>query len=99
MPGRVGNPWTSLHERVPAVDLGKHELEASVLALVPAAFCREHCVIPLSRRGDTLVLAMLEPTDGGVLAKLKSVTDLAVAPVIAPEDAILQAIDKYYSRS
>ena len=42
---------------------------------------------------------MLEPTDASVLARLKRVTDLTIATALAPEDAILQAIDKYYTRS
>ena len=97
MSGRTGNPWNSANERIPAVDLAEHELEAPVLALVPADLCREHCVIPFSRRGDSPVMAMLEPTDSGVLARLKRVTALTIVPVIALEGAILRAIDKYYA--
>jgi hypothetical protein len=72
------------------------ELDPSVLVLVPGACCREQVVIALARQGgDTLVVAMFDPSDSTVISSLTIMTRLTIAPVIAHRESILDAIDKY----
>lgn len=87
----------SMQYRVPTINLAAYEIERAVLDLVPEALCRAHTVIPVSRAGASLIVAMVDPTDAASLAALKAQTGLTIEPVIAIEVAILVAIAKYYA--
>jgi type IV pilus assembly protein PilB len=82
--------------RVPAVDLSEVEVDAKILQLVPADFSTKHLVLPLRRVGRTLTVAMVNPTDLGVVDDLKFITRFDVDAVVAGEYSLRMAIDKYY---
>jgi len=82
--------------RVPAVDLSDVEVDAKILQLVPADFAAKHLVLPLRRVGRTLTVAMVNPTDLGVVDDLKFITRFDVDAVVAGEYSLRMAIDKYY---
>jgi type IV pilus assembly protein PilB len=82
--------------RVPAVDLSEVEVDAKILQLVPADFASKHLVLPLRRVGRTLTVAMVNPTDLGVVDDLKFITRFDVDAVVAGEYSLRMAIDKYY---
>jgi len=82
--------------RVPAVDLSEVEVDAKILKLVPADFASKHLVLPLRRVGRTLTVAMVNPSDLGVIDDLKFITRFDVDAVLAGEYSLRMAIDKYY---
>ncbi len=82
--------------RVPAVDLSEVEVDSKILQLVPADFASKHLVLPLRRVGRTLTVAMVNPTDLGVVDDLKFITRFDVDAVVAGEYSLRMAIDKYY---
>jgi type IV pilus assembly protein PilB len=85
------------HYGLPVVnDLHSVQVPRDVLALVPAEHCRSHCVVPLSRRGSRLHLAMADPTDAFAVDPIQFKTGLGVRPVVAAEGAILRAVARLY---
>lgn len=82
--------------RVPKVDLASYEIRAEVIALVPEDLCARHRVIPVSRAGSSLVVAMVDPVDEAALDALREATTMPIEPVIATEQAIVAAIARYY---
>ena len=82
--------------RVPAVDLSEVEVDAKILKLVPADFASKHLILPLRRVGRTLTVAMVNPSDLGVIDDLKFITRFDVDAVVAGEYSLRMAIDKYY---
>src|ERR1043165_81081 len=56
-------------------------------------------VLPLSRVGATLTLAMVDPTNVFAMDDIKFMTGLNVEPVVVAEASVQQAIAKYYSTS
>jgi hypothetical protein len=60
-------------------------LDQSALRLVPHAVRARHRVLPVSRAGDTLVVAMADPRDAEALHDLILVTGLDIEPVYAGE--------------
>src|SRR5213079_530923 len=60
-------------------------MDPDAIALVPRALCEKHRMIPLSRRGDWLVIGMVDPTDVDALLDLVLFTGLNVEPVVAGE--------------
>jgi type IV pilus assembly protein PilB len=82
---------------LPAVnDLDTLEVRREVLALVPREHCRSHCVVPLSRQGAHLQMAMADPTNVFAVDPIQFKTGLRVRPVVGAESAILRAITRLY---
>ena len=82
-----------------AVALSQLDLEPDVLALVPVAVAIRHEVLPLTRDGTALTLAMADPTNVAAIDDVAFITNLHVTPVVASRTAIRQAIDRNYRRN
>ena len=77
------------------VDLGALTLDPQIVAVVPPALCRRRRVMALSRTGDRLTLAMVDPGDILAIDDVASVTGLIVRPAVVTETAMTQAINRY----
>jgi type IV pilus assembly protein PilB len=84
---------------IPSVNLDLFHIDESVLRLIPQEVAQKHCVLPLSRVGATLTLAMVDPTNVFALDDVKFMTGLNVEPVVVAEASIQHSIAKYYGTS
>jgi type IV pilus assembly protein PilB len=84
---------------VPSIDLEEFEIDAAVIRLVPEDVAAKHTVIPVNRAGSTLILATSDPSNIFALDDIKFLTGYNIQAVVAAEDAIRRAIDKYYDQS
>jgi type IV pilus assembly protein PilB len=89
--------FLSQQYRVPTIDLDEYEIEADILKLVSKEQCEKHRVIPVSRTGNALIVAMADPTNLHAIDDLKFLTSYNIEPVIASETAINSAVEKYYN--
>ena len=55
--------FLSQQYRVPTINLEEYEVDADVLKLVPKEPCERHKVLPVSRTGNSLIVAMADPTN------------------------------------
>jgi type IV pilus assembly protein PilB len=81
---------------IPSVNLELFDIDDSVLRLIPQEVAQKYSVLPLSRVGATLTLAMVDPTNVFAMDDIKFMTGYTVEPVVASEVAITDAIEKYY---
>ena len=81
---------------VPSIALHQFEIDPAVIKLVPAETARKYQILPLSRAGATLTIAMTDPTNVFAMDDVKFMTGYNVEPVVASEIALLDSIDKYY---
>ena len=84
---------------IPSVNLDLFHIDESVLRLIPQEVAQKHSVLPLSRVGATLTLAMVDPTNVFALDDVKFMTGLNVEPVVVAEASIQHSIAKYYGTS
>jgi type IV pilus assembly protein PilB len=84
---------------IPSVNLDLFSIDPSVLSLIPQEVAQKHSVLPLSRVGATLTLAMVDPTNVFAMDDVKFMTGLNVEPVVVAEGSVQQAIAKYYGTS
>jgi len=84
---------------VPSVNLDLFEVDPAAVALVPQETGERYSVLPLSRVGATLTLAMVDPTNVFAIDDIKFMTGLSVEPVVVSETAFQFAIKKYYGTS
>ncbi|HZE71303.1 MAG TPA: type IV-A pilus assembly ATPase PilB [Pyrinomonadaceae bacterium] len=84
---------------IPSVNLDLFQVDESVLRLIPQEVAQKYSVLPLSRVGATLTLAMVDPTNVFAMDDIKFMTGLNVEPVVVAEASVAQAIAKYYGTS
>src|SRR5688500_9305655 len=82
---------------IPSVNLELFDIDDSVLRLIPQEVAQKYSVLPLSRVGATLTLAMVDPTNVFAMDDIKFMTGLNVEPVVVAEASVQHAISKYYS--
>ncbi len=84
---------------VPLVTIdGPPAVSTETEALSPR-FLRQFRCLPVGRDDHTVVLAMADPLDVETVAAVRGCTGLKVNTVLAAEQEILDAIDKYYGDS
>ena len=81
---------------IPSVNLELFQIDESVLRLIPQEVAQKYSVLPLSRVGATLTLAMVDPTNVFAMDDIKFMTGLNVEPVVVAEASIQHAISRYY---
>ncbi|MDC0676608.1 type IV-A pilus assembly ATPase PilB [Sorangium sp. So ce448] len=89
--------FLSTQYRVPAVALDEYEIDAEVSRLVSRDVCEKHKIIPISRSGTALVVAMADPTNLHAIDDIKFLTGFNVEPVVASETGITEAIERAYN--
>src|SRR2546421_12959793 len=69
------------------------------ICLIPREVAEKYSVLPLSRVGATLTLAMVDPTNVFAMDDIKFMTGLNIEPVVVSEAGVQEAIDRYYGGS
>jgi type IV pilus assembly protein PilB len=81
---------------VPSINLSQFSIDAAVIKLIPSETVQKYQIIPLSRSGATLTIAITDPTNVFAMDDIKFMTGYNVEPVVASETAVLEAIQRYY---
>ena len=79
---------TSLLSRqygVPSINLDHFEVDPAIIKIIPAETSRKYQILPLSRSGATLTIAMADPTNVFAMDDIKFMTGYNVEPVVASE--------------
>src|SRR4051795_10904549 len=82
---------------VPAINLSYFEIDPQVTKLIPYETARRYQILPLSRAGASLTIAMVDPTNVFAVDDIKFMTGLNIEPVVASENAINEGIEKAYN--
>ncbi len=90
--------FLSQQYRVQSIDLAEFEIDAEVLKLVTQEVCDRHRIIPVSRAGSSLIVAMADPSNLHAIDDIKFLTGYNVEPVVASEAAIRHAIETSYGQ-
>jgi type IV pilus assembly protein PilB len=81
---------------VPSINLKYYEIDPNVIRLIPQDTALRYQVVPLSRVGSVLTIAMTDPTNVFAMDDVKFMTGFNVEPVVASESAIADAISRFY---
>jgi general secretion pathway protein E len=84
---------------VPLVSIDSPPLVSSETEALSPRFLRQFRCLPMSRDDHTITLAMADPLDVETIAAVRRCTGLKISTVLAPEQEIVDAIDKYYGES
>jgi len=78
------------------VDLSSYHVDMTAISLLDEKIASRHLAIPLAFDGETLIVAMADPTNIFALDDVKMYTGHPVRPVVATKTDIEDAIRTYY---
>ncbi|HEV8374845.1 MAG TPA: type II secretion system protein GspE, partial [Candidatus Polarisedimenticolia bacterium] len=81
---------------VPSVNLRTMDLDEGVVKLIPSEVAQKYLILPISRTGATLTVAMVDPTNVFAMDDIKFMTGFNIEPVVASESSIQEGIEKAY---
>jgi type IV pilus assembly protein PilB len=84
---------------MPFIELREVEIPTSVIELVPETLARENIVMPLGQGNGTIKVIMHDPMGFETIEKLRFVLNREIEVALAPREAIVEAINKYYGSS
>jgi type IV pilus assembly protein PilB len=82
---------------VPFITLSHYDIDKLVLESIPVNLVKKYKIVPVDKTGDTLTIALADPSNIYLLDELKLLTKSQIIPVISFESDILEAISRYYS--
>ena len=80
---------------LPFVELTDYPVDRTAVALVPAALCKRHEILPISVTGDALVVAMADPGDVFALDDIRAATRMRVNAVVVEKQDLESAMDRF----
>ena len=81
------------------VKLEELTLNADVLAQITEPMAQLYRIIPLSLKDNVLTIAMCDPQKLSILDELRTFLGYEVRPVVATEQSVSAALDRYYASS
>lgn len=81
---------------LPIVQLDEGTVDSQAVGLVPQDLATKHSLLPLNVNGNTLTIAMVDPSNILALNDIKFITGLDIQVVLASETQIKQSIEKTY---
>ena len=82
---------------VPKVDIANIEIDQELLKLIPEDASRKYQLLPISRSGSTLRVAMADPANIFAIDDIQFLTSYNIEPAVASESALKDAIDAAYA--
>ncbi|MCK4261569.1 type II secretion system ATPase GspE [bacterium] len=81
---------------IPPINLNKYQIDEEIVNLIPEHVARHYQLLPLSKIGKTLTVAMADPLNVFAMDDIKILTGYRIEPIICTEKDIKEAIDRYY---
>jgi type IV pilus assembly protein PilB len=81
------------------VNLSEVAIPPSVVELVPESVARENVVLPLAEEDGALKVSVSDPDDYPTFEKLRFILNRRIETVLAPREAILEAINRTYGQT
>ena len=81
---------------IPFVDLSTFQFDIALIRAVSGALVRKHAMMPLYRTELRMAVAMINPLASDAIKEMAFSTKLTIDPVMASEEDMYAAIDRYY---
>ena len=84
---------------IPPINLARYKIDPSVIKLIPRKLAQHYQIIPISKMGSSLTVAMADPLNIFAIDEIKSLTGFQIGILIATDKDIQTAIDEYYGEA
>lgn len=83
---------------VPFVNVADTRIDRNLAKLINKSFARRHHIVPIARIGNTLTLAMDDPTETDLIRELERITGLSINVVTSTRSSIQKAFSRVYEK-
>ncbi|MBU4346109.1 MAG: Flp pilus assembly complex ATPase component TadA [Candidatus Omnitrophica bacterium] len=80
----------------PLIDLKRFKIDQEVIKIIPVNIARHYQIVPISKMGDTIAMAMADPLNIFAIDHVEALTGYKINPIISSSQNILQTIEAYY---
>jgi type IV pilus assembly protein PilB len=80
---------------IPFLDLSTLEKESQPKGLISEKLIRQHCALPIWRRGNKLFVGISDPTNHQAITDIQFSTGLTTEAILVEDDKLTSAIDKF----
>lgn len=89
---------TSLSEGLglPLIDLKRFKVDFDIVKIIPINIARHYQIIPISKMGDTITLAMADPLNIFAIDHVQALTGFKINPIISSAQDVNQTIELSY---
>ncbi len=84
---------------IPPINLSRYKINPVVIKLIPKKIARQYKILPISKMGDTLTIAIADPLNVFAIDDIKALTGFKINPIITTEKDILDAMGQYYDEN
>jgi len=84
---------------IPPINLSRYKIDPNVVQLISKKIAKRYQIVPISKMGDTLVVAMVDPLNVFAIDDIKAITGYNISPIITADSDIKNAINQYYEES
>ncbi len=88
--------FLSRQYHVPGIKLSNYKVDRSLLKLVPYSLARKYRLIPLAVEGESLRIAIADPSNSEAIDEVAALTGKEVFTFVAAQSVIMAAVEKYY---
>ena len=81
---------------MPPIDIARLKIDPAVVRMIPQDIAVNYKIMPISKMGNSLTLAMADPLNIFTIDNVKALTGMEINPIIGRSKDIVQAIDNYY---
>jgi type IV pilus assembly protein PilB len=80
----------------PLMDIKRFKIDPAVVKIIPWEAAHHYQIVPISKIGDTLTIAMADPLNVFAIDHIRSLTGYKINPIIANAKDILLTVDQSY---
>lgn len=81
---------------IPSINLTKYKIDPTLKGIVPEKLARQYRIVPISKLGNTITIAISDPLNIFAIDDLKSITAKDIDLIMSTDSEIMKAIDTYY---
>ncbi|MFH0753327.1 MAG: ATPase, T2SS/T4P/T4SS family [Candidatus Omnitrophota bacterium] len=81
--------------QLPIINVSRMKIDPAVVGIIPMEVLKKYQIIPISRIGDSLALAMADPLNILVMDNVKALTGYNISPVISRAKDIQDVLEQH----
>ncbi len=81
---------------IPPISLSKFKIDPEITKFIPKKIAVNYQIMPISKMGNIITVAMADPLNIFALDDIKNVTGMDITPIITTLDDVKAAIDQHY---
>ena len=81
-----------------SINLNEYNIQPSIVSIIPESLARKYEVVAIDKKGNSLYVAMADPTNIYAIDDIRLYTNYEVKPVVSTRESILKTIDVFYTK-